>query len=233
MIAPSRALDVTSVDCLRKRVDAAFAQGASRIIFDMRQVEFVDSAGFALILATARKAKGAHGLLSLVNVGSRVYTTLKIMRVVDFVPVSRLGTYKEVREPGTSPLWRTTFPVAEAGLCDARERIQELIGRLSFSDDAAFDLMLAAGEALGNAIDHTSAHGVLCTVSGYGDRVVIDVADCGDGLPCSEQDLGKENSPCAERGRGIMLMRMLCDSVSITKKCSGQGTVVRLVKLLS
>ena len=35
-----------------------------------------------------------------------------------------------------------------------------------------------------------------------------------------------------ERGRGIKLMRLLADSVSIHLKRSGQGTVVRLVKLL-
>ncbi|MBF4803513.1 MAG: anti-anti-sigma factor, partial [Lancefieldella parvula] len=36
----------------------------------------------------------------------------------------------------------------------------------------------------------------------------------------------------AERGRGVKLMRLLMDAVSIQEKPSGNGTIVRLVKMM-
>ena len=35
-----------------------------------------------------------------------------------------------------------------------------------------------------------------------------------------------------EHGRGIKIMRLLCDDVEIKKKPVGHGTIVRLVKML-
>ena len=102
---------------------------------------------------------------------------------------------------------------------------------MPFSNDAVFDLMLAAGEALGNAVDHTCGEGILATASGYPDRMVIEVADCGGGFDPSEQAERCLNQT-DERGRGIRLMRLLVDSVSIVPRPSGSGMLVRLEKLV-
>ncbi len=63
------------------------------------------------------------------------------------------------------------------------------------------------------------------TITGYEDRVIIEVSDSGCGFDEEEIKASK-----IERGRGIKLMRLLCDSVSITRKETGSGTV-RLTKL--
>ena len=52
------------------------------------------------------------------------------------------------------------------------------------------------------------------------------------GFELSEDEEPEDVGPNAERGRGIRLMRLLADSVSISRKHTGEGTVVRLVKLL-
>ena len=57
------------------------------------------------------------------------------------------------------------------------------------------------------------------------------MTDCGCGFELAGDEEPPETGPCAERGRGIRLMRLLADSVSIAHKSSGEGTVVRLVKL--
>ena len=70
----------------------------------------------------------------------------------------------------------------------------------------------------------------------YPDRVVVEVTDCGEGFePAGEGCAGEVGDAGAtlERGRGIKLMRMLADSVEIGPKTSGEGTVVRLVKLIT
>ena len=93
-------------------------------------------------------------------------------------------------------------------------------------------MKLACGEALGNAVDHTCEGGVLVTVAAYPDRACVEVSDCGRGFQIPDDEEPPETGAFAERGRGIRLMRLLADSVSISLKQGGGGTVVRLVKLL-
>ena len=73
---------------------------------------------------------------------------------------------------------------------------------------------------------------MLVTVAAYPDRVVIEVSDCGCGFEVADDEELPETGAFAERGRGIRLMRLLVDSVSISLKRTGEGTVVRLVKLV-
>jgi anti-sigma regulatory factor (Ser/Thr protein kinase) len=56
------------------------------------------------------------------------------------------------------------------------------------------------------------------------------VTDCGCGFELSPDDDTPEVGEADERGRGIKLMRLLADSVSIVRRQQG-GTCVRIVKL--
>mgnify|MGYP000869326093 CR=1 FL=1 len=227
-------LDVTTVGSVRRRIDALVAQGCRRIFLNMAGSTRVDSAGMGLILSELRRMRRLGGLLSLSNVSPSVYLALCRMRMVDYLLVSRAGARLEVDEldPSVLPCWRTTFRVDATALGGARDRVSELLGGLPLTPDEVFDMTLASGEAVGNAVDHTCEGGVLVTVAAYADRAVVDVADCGCGFaPAQEGGDPVEPSPWAERGRGIRLMRLLADSVIISSKSAGQGTVVRLVKL--
>ena len=226
-------LDVTSVPTLRRRIDGLVSRGCRRVIMNMADVAYVDSAGLGLILTEARSLRRSGGLLSLVNVSPQAYHVLRRMRVLDHMPVLRAGARRELAplDPSVLPEWRTTFRVQVSGLAEARGRLGELLGRLPLTSDEVFDMTLAAGEALGNAVDHTCGDGVLVTVAAYPDRACVEVTDCGEGYEVAEDEELPETGPLAERGRGVRLMRLLADSVSIGKKSSGEGTVVRLVKL--
>ena len=228
-------LDVLTASAMRRRLDGMISSGCRRIIMNMADVGYVDSAGMGLILSELRRIRSLGGLLSLINVSAQLYHALSVMRVIDFMPVAREGARREVSalDPSVLPLWRTTFRVREKGLASARDRVSRLLGRLPFSRDEVFDMTLACGEALGNAVDHTCGGGVLATVSAYQDRVTVEVTDCGKGFSLAEDEEPAEMGPAAERGRGIRLMRLLADSVSISPKETGEGTVVRLVKLFS
>ncbi len=226
-------LDVTSVPALRRRVDRLVARGCRRVIMNMADVSYVDSAGLGLILTEARRLRGVGGLLSLVNVSPQAYHALRRMRVLDHMPVLRTGARRAPSplDPSVLPAWRMTFRVEATGLAEARGRLGELLARLALTPDEVFDMTLATGEALGNAVDHTCGDGVLVTVAAYPDRVCVEVTDCGEGYEVAEDEELPETGPLAERGRGVRLMRLLADSVSIGRKSSGEGTVVRLVKL--
>lgn len=226
-------LDVRTVPVVRRRIERLISEGCRRIFVNLADARYVDSAGMGLILTELRRMRSEGGLLSLVNVSPQAYQALRRMRMLDYMPVSRAGVRRAVTalDPSVLPQWRTTFRVDASALGEARERMTELLDTLPFSPDEVFDMTLATGEALGNAIDHTCGGGVLATVAAYRDRVTVDVADCGEGFELSEDEDLPEVGPDAERGRGIRLMRLLADSVSIAHKSTGDGTVVRLVKL--
>ena len=230
-------LDVTCVGRLRSYIDERVAAGCRRVILNMAQATYVDSLGMSLIFSEARQLRERGGLLSLVNVNDNVYRALVICRLVDFVPVTGGGPKPPIPalDPSVRPDWHGTVRVDPARMSDARRRMEQLLDKTGLTPDEAFDLTLAGGEALGNAIDHTCAEGVLLSVWVYPDRVVVEVTDCGRGFELGEDERPPVGSGDAalERGRGIKLMRMLADSVEIRRKASGDGTVVRLVKLFT
>lgn len=233
MVPVQGEVSVRNVAQLRATLDTLMAEGTRRIILNMADVPYIDSAGMGVIIGCLRRMREHGGLLSLVNVSPAVLRALRISRIVDLCPVSILGTRHEVKEldPGALPLWRYTIPVDKDNLSNVRGRIEELAEDLSLSADDVFDVTLAAGEALGNACDHTSGEGILATVSAYTDRLVVEVTDNGEGISLDEVTCQKA-SATDERGRGIKLMSLLVDTVSISERPSGSGTVVRLTKLV-
>ena len=111
-------------------------------------------------------------------------------------------------------------------------RVEQLVSRMPFSADEVFDLTLAVGEAMGNAVDHTDGRDALVSVTSYPDRVVVDVTDCGEGFEVETLEDVPMAGETDERGRGIRLMHLLVDSVSIERRAHGRGTRVRIVKLV-
>ena len=87
---------------------------------------------------------------------------------------------------------------------------------------------------MGNVADHAQSDCAMVQISVYADRVAMDVSDCGQGfaLDNAQTALSAPEHSYAERGRGIQLMRILVDEVSITKRVCHRGTRVHLVKLL-
>lgn len=224
-------LDVTSVARLRRTLDALINNGCKRIVLNLASTSYMDSSGMGLVVSAVRRMRGKGGLLSLTNVSPNVLRALTIARLVDFLPVSAAGTRPSVPEldPSVLPLWRTVLRIDPANLAATRKHVSELLDRMPFSSDDAFDMKLAVGEAIGNAVDHADGCS-LVEVAQYPDRAVVVVTDCGEGF--SSPDSPLPASADAERGRGIALMRLLADSVSIEPKPSGTGTLVRIVKLL-
>ncbi|MCI7219345.1 STAS domain-containing protein, partial [Parafannyhessea umbonata] len=58
-------LDVTTAPRVRATVDSLIASGCRRVILNMAGVQYVDSAGMALLFREIRSMRQAGGLLSL------------------------------------------------------------------------------------------------------------------------------------------------------------------------
>lgn len=222
-------LDVSSVSSVRRELEALVDGGCRRIFLNMAGSGYADSAGLGLIISIARQMRAAGGLVSLMNVPAQLGRALALARLTDMIPVADARPRPElpVLDRSARPEWQRTIRVEADGLSHARNWIAELLRRLPLSPDEVFDMTLASGEALGNAVDHACAEGMTVSVARYADRVIVEVCDCGPG--CDPASI-EPAAPHAERGRGIALMRLLADAVSIGPRPGGPGTDVVLVK---
>jgi len=132
----------------------------------------------------------------------------------------------------SAPQWSRTVELSASveNLGTVREEIIDLIEPLGFSEAALFDIKVALGEALANAVRHgapADGSGVVrVEVLAYDDRIVLEIMDNGTGF--DGRHIGSDDV-YAPSGRGIMFMRALMDRVEFDNSELG-GTMVRLVK---
>jgi anti-sigma regulatory factor (Ser/Thr protein kinase) len=111
-----------------------------------------------------------------------------------------------------------------AELKPLRSALREWLARLHLDEDAQYDVLLAAGEACANSVEH--AYG-----SGDGPVELVGVVHHG-AVELTVSDRGAWIGPPSEsqRGQGLLLMRSLVDAVTV--RATGSGTVVTLTKRL-
>lgn len=232
VLVPTGDIDISSVPRLRSSIESLKGSGVVRILINCENVAFIDSTGVAFLLTVARSLSREHGLLSLVNLSSNVMRFLQIARLVDALHASpRTRPEVPLLAPDASPRWSKSVTVCEGvdHLPAYRHRMAEMLSGLPMSENDRYDMALAVGEALGNAYDHANgARGCTLAVSAYDDRVVAVLRDCGCGYEISQDEAPAVSET---RGRGIRLMRLLVDSVDVSRRDDVPGTVVRLVKL--
>ena len=123
-------------------------------------------------------------------------------------------------------------------LCSSRDSItrisallSEAFEKLDLPEEATFDLKLAATEALVNAVEHGNKYDerkmIRVNCEARNGAVIVRVRDEGDGFdPAGVPDPTLPENILKEHGRGIFLMRNLCDDVCYNEK----GNEVTIVK---
>ena len=231
-------IDVSIVPELRHDLEANIDSGCSNLVLDLTHVTYADSSALGLLVWLDHKLRPVDGRVLLAGANSDV------LRILELSGLARLSTSISMSEDldsaiaglelgpaSTEPMWMRQICIAADidRLASVRDQVAELISPLGFADSSVFDIKVALGEALANAVRHGAPeHGgrVCVDVSAYDDRVVLEVADNGagfDGKHIASDDL------YAPSGRGIMFMRALMDRVEFEPAESG-GTLVRLVK---
>jgi anti-sigma regulatory factor (Ser/Thr protein kinase) len=106
-------------------------------------------------------------------------------------------------------------------LAGLRQAIAEWLMRLGAPEEERLDIVLAASEAAGNAIEHA-----------YGSQSATFTVDCrfsAGEVRVTVRDTGIwRDSTGHGRGRGLVLMRALMDSVEVDQ--TADGTIVTLIK---
>jgi serine phosphatase RsbU (regulator of sigma subunit)/anti-sigma regulatory factor (Ser/Thr protein kinase) len=116
-----------------------------------------------------------------------------------------------------------TFPANVSHLATTRAALRSWLTRARVNRGQAMDVLVAAGEAVANAIEHGHRHSPEGTISlgatALLDRVQLTITDTGSWKP-------PQPVPDANRGRGITLMRGLMHDVTINTGTA--GTTVHL-----
>jgi anti-sigma regulatory factor (Ser/Thr protein kinase) len=179
------------------------------------------------------------GRLILAGATRNVSRVLEISGLIGTAPtVSAASDVSDAMiglQPDSDPepaLWIREFEFAALpeSLAPARSSLCEEVVTLGLSEAAMFDVQVAIGEALANAIRHGSPGGsddvVRATITAFPDRVVVEVIDRGMGF---DGDAQQGEDPYAPSGRGVMFMRALMDHVGFMR-LPGGGTTVTMVK---
>lgn len=235
-------LDIGTVPRVRQSLSEVLTRGCLNVVLDMTKVTYADSSTFSLLVWLDRELEPRGGKLVLAGATGNVGRVLELSGLVGSAPTiaaaddvnSALSGLEGV-EDDAPPLWveRMVLPATADTLASARARVCDSLEPLDIVESNLFDIRVAVGEALANAVRHGSPGGgsdtVAVEVQAYPNRVVIRVRDSGagfDGCAVPSTDL------YASSGRGVMFMRALMDRVDF-EACTDGGTAVTLVKHVS
>jgi anti-anti-sigma factor len=232
-------IDAANVPEIREELDSAMERGCINVVLDLARVTYADSSALGLLVWLDRRLGPLQGRLVLAGASRDVNRILQLSGLVQVASTVATSPNVSAALEGLDlpaiprdSLWARdiVMPARVEELAAVREEACELISGLTFGEAALFDIKVALGEALANAVRHGSPNGaaseVRIRVEAYDDRVMIRVSDSGCGFDgehsCSEDVY-------ASGGRGIMFMRALMDRVDFEASPQG-GTVVTLVK---
>ncbi len=123
-----------------------------------------------------------------------------------------------------------TFKSDPRNLSSARKFVENFAREHGFSEEQVFDIKVAAGEALSNAIEHgsTGKESEIKIIADFSKKSLhISIIDTGIFKKVVKVD---DTGDPHHRGRGIPFMLALVDKVTINE--SKDGTIVKLVKNL-
>lgn len=232
-------IDTAVTPELQNAIDLSLESGCRNVVMNLREVTYADSSALGLLVWLDHRLQPLGGRLVLASANRDVTRVLELSGLVQVAStvatspnVSAALEGLELPETPPDALWshEIVMPAQVEALARAREEACETVSRLSFGEAALFDIKVALGEALANAVRHGSPEGqdatVLVCVDAYEDRVVIRVSDSGCGFDGEHACSGDVYD---SGGRGVMFMRALMDRVDFSAGPGG-GTVVTLVK---
>ena len=129
---------------------------------------------------------------------------------------------------------RLTIPAKPEYITLCRLALTGISRLRELSEETLSDLKLAITEACSNSVRHAYADGdgaVDIRYELHPDRLVIEVADDGEGFEVADPDLMDDD--LAEGGLGIAIIRSLADELEIGRGRGGRGSRLRFVKKLA
>lgn len=170
-----------------------------------------------MVAAIGRQARGSQQRSAL----SLVASTITGVQRDDIAILTVTTSPMPLRDVEVS------LPTVPSSARRARLLVERMLREADVAEERRFDLELAVGEAVNNAIEHAQKLGAedfvlraRRTVS----NLIVEVIDQGMWEPLAE--IPEAVDPLSDRGRGLMLMYALCDDVRLER--TPDGTCVRL-----
>jgi anti-sigma B factor antagonist len=114
-VAVAGELDLANAGALQAQLDALRDHGFTDVVLDLRELEFMDSSGVALILGEGRRARGAGQRFSLVAGRTAVQRALRLCGVADELEFAASAP-PPPRRIARSPSPRATFERAHRAI---------------------------------------------------------------------------------------------------------------------
>jgi anti-anti-sigma factor len=95
VVSLSGSLDSVAYDECNRQVDALLVKPAKVLIFDMKNLDYIGSLGFSILIKARRVLEGEGGVLALVNIPPEIR---KIFDLVKIMPDRLFGSMEEVDE---------------------------------------------------------------------------------------------------------------------------------------
>ncbi len=92
VVAVGGELDMHAAPDLQATIDQVIADGASRLVVDLTEATFIDSAGIGVLVATVRRLEAAGGSLEL------VCSQPNLLRVFEIVGLDRVLSIHSSRD---------------------------------------------------------------------------------------------------------------------------------------
>ncbi|HZL07420.1 MAG TPA: anti-sigma factor antagonist [Coriobacteriia bacterium] len=232
-------LDMVTVPEVKAALGDSLARGCDNVVMDLQGLTYADSSALSLLVWLDRALDERKGRLVLAAANANISRVLELSGLVDVAPtiVAAVDVHEAIgglglEERAEASLWEDhcAIPATPDALSDARSHVMALLEEMEIPESTLFDVRVATGEALANAIRHGSPGGerdvITVDVAAFPDRIEIVITDSGcgfDGTACANGDL------YAESGRGVMFMKAFMDHVGFEALPDG-GTSVTLVK---
>lgn len=232
-------IDISTEGDVRRALESAVNRGCTNVVLDLSGVDYADSSALGIIVWMNRVLEPKGGRLVLAGATKNVARVLELSGLLGVAPTVTAAPSADEALAGLElppaserPSWTRHLAMRAdtASMGEARAEVCEVLEPLHLDEATLFDVRVALGEALSNAIRHGSPGGGADTVdvdvSVYADRIVLVVSDTGAGF---DGQVGEGSDPYAASGRGVMFMRALMDRVEFSRLPQG-GTSVTLVK---
>jgi serine/threonine-protein kinase RsbW len=154
------------------------------------------------------------------------------MTIVD--PQTAQPTREQSSDDGRTV--RLTIPAKAEYIALCRLALTGLARMRPLSDELLADLKLALTEATSNSVRHAypgSEGSVEIAYELYGDRLVIQVTDEGEGFEHADESGDGDLENLTEGGLGIAIIRAIADEFELGKGPGGRGARLRFVKVLT
>ena len=88
VVALAGELDIAAAPTLEERLEVVFADGPSRLVFDLRGLEFIDSTGLSVLVKANQRAETAGLPFGLAGGGTQVRRLLSLTGIAERLTVA-------------------------------------------------------------------------------------------------------------------------------------------------